>query len=75
VSFKHQKTIEDLHKTTIVQIKFIGDFSKEIVVISSDITGLICITTFSDGMIFFGADKEVFMNKRLGATYSLSPLI
>lgn len=27
VSFKHHKTIEDLHKTTVVSIKFVGDFS------------------------------------------------
>lgn len=33
------------------------------------------MTTFTDGMVLFGAQKQVLMKLRLGATYSLAPLI
>ena len=26
VSFKHKKTVDDIHATTVVSIKFVGDF-------------------------------------------------
>ncbi len=57
VNFKHQKTLDDIHKTSVVQVKFIGDFSREIVVVSCDLTGIVHLTTFSDGMVYFGASK------------------
>jgi len=36
-------------------VKFIGDFAKEIVVVSCDVTGVVHLTTFTDGMVIFGA--------------------
>jgi len=39
------------------------------------LTGIVNLTTFSDGMVYFGASKQVLMKSRLGATYSLAPLI
>ena len=37
-------------------IKFVGDLHKEIQVISSDVTGLISVTTFTDSFFYFSAD-------------------
>ena len=65
----------DAHQNTIVQAKFIGDFTKEIVVISSDITGLICITTFIDSYLMFRTNTVVFAQKRLGPSLSIQPLL
>jgi hypothetical protein len=44
VEFKHRKTIDELHKNTIVSCKFVGDLNREILIMSSDITGQICTT-------------------------------
>jgi len=56
---KKMLTIEELRKlniNTVVAIKFVGDLHKEIQVISSDVTGLISVTTFTDSFFYFRAD-------------------
>jgi hypothetical protein len=64
-----------MHKTTVVQVKFIGDYKKEILVISCDLAGVVYLTSFQDGVFLFSANKQCLMKKRLGACYSLAPLI
>ena len=75
VSFKHRKTIDDIHSTTVVSIKFVGDFRNEISVISSDLRGVVYLSTFDNGVFFCSVDKKCLWTKRLGAAYSLAPLI
>ena len=59
----------------MVAIKFVGDLYKEIQVISSDVTGLISVTTFTDSFFYFRADTLPFLKGRLGSTYSMAPLL
>ena len=75
VSFKHKKTIDDIHATTVVSIKFVGDFRNEISVISSDLRGVVYLSTFDCGVLFCSVNKKCLWTKRLGAAYSLAPLI
>ena len=53
VQAKHHKTLDDIHKTTIISIKFVGDFSKDIQVVSCDLAGVVNLTTFTDGTFLF----------------------
>lgn len=75
VSFKHQKTIDDLHTATVIQIKFCGDLQKDIQVISCDVSGTGQVTTFTAGMLSFNVNKQLLMKTRLGAVYTLAPLL
>ena len=77
VQAKHCKTIDDISKTTIVSIKFVGEFStvKEINVLTSDLQGVVYLCTFSDGLITFGCNKTCIMRQRIGPSYSLAPLL
>ena len=52
---KHRKTLDDVHKSQVTQVKFIGDFTKEIMAISCDVNGTICLTTFSDTYFMYRA--------------------
>ena len=74
---KHLKTLDDLHDTTISCIKFVGDLTEHVHVISGDIKGNVQLTEFKDGRlgIRFKATPYLLMQKRLGATFSLAPLI
>ena len=75
VSFKHKKTVDDIHATTVVSIKFVGDFRDEVSVISSDLRGVVYLSTFATGVLFCSVNKKCLWTKRLGAAYSLAPLI
>jgi hypothetical protein len=75
VSFKHKKTVDDIHATTVVSIKFVGDFRNELSVISSDLRGVVYMSTFDCGRLFCSVNKKCLWTKRLGAAYSLAPLI
>ena len=74
---KHCKTLEDTHDCTVSCIKFVGDLTngKELEVISGDVKGNVTLTEFRDGTFRFKATSIILMQKRLGATYSLAPLI
>lgn len=74
---KHLKTLDDLHGTTISCIKFVGDLTEQVQVISGDITGKVQLTEFRDGTlgIRFKATPYLLWQSRLGATFSLAPLI
>lgn len=75
VQAKHCKTTDDIHKTAVVNIKFVGDFTKDIMVVSGDLSGCVYMQTFKDGLIIFSVVKQVIMRNRLGASYSLAPLL
>ena len=49
--------------------------SKEIQVISGEVKGLVQLTEFRDGTLRFKATPFCLMQNRLGATFSLAPLI
>ena len=68
-------SMDDLHTTTISCIKFVGDLTEQIHVISGDIKGAIQLTEFRDGTFRFKATPYCLMTSRLGATFSLAPLI
>lgn len=72
---KHCKTLDDLHDTTISCVKFVGDLTAEIHVISGDINGNVHLTEFRDGTFRFKANSFCLMQRRLGATFCLAPLI
>ena len=63
-----------MHKTTVVSVKFIGNPRKECTIISSDLKGIVYVTSFDDGMFLFTAHKKLLMEKRLGPSYSIAPL-
>ena len=75
VSFKHKKTIDDIHDTTVVAIKFIGDFRNEVTVLSSDLKGVVYLSAFDCGRFFCTVNKKCLWTQRLGAAYSIAPLI
>lgn len=75
VQSKHCKTTDDIHKTAVVNIKFVGDFTKDIMVVSGDLSGCVYMQIFKDGLIIFSVVKQVIMRNRLGASYSLAPLL
>jgi len=75
ISFKHCKTIDDIHKTTVLQVKFVGDFRRDLQVISCDLNGIVYLTGFEEGLFSFNARKECLMKKRLNSVYSLAPLV
>ena len=72
---KHLKTLDELHDTTICCIKFVGDLTQDIHVISGDVKGNVHLTEFRDGTFRFKGTSFCLMQRRLGATYSLAPLI
>ena len=49
--------------------------AKDIEVISGDVGGNVLLTEFRDGTFRFKATSIFLMQKRLGATFSLAPLI
>ena len=51
VSFRHCKTVEDIHASTIVTIKFMGDLTQNIQVISSDVSGQVYLSEFREGTL------------------------
>lgn len=73
VEYKHRKTLDDIHKNQVIQIKFVGDFNREILMISSDITGLVCVTSLVDSLFLFRANTQVLFKQRLGPCYSIAP--
>ena len=75
MDFKHRKTIDEAHKSTIVSCKFVGDLKREITVISSDITGHLCTTQLIDTYFMFRANTEIFDKGRLGPVFSLAPMV
>ena len=77
VQAKHCKTIDDISKSTIVTIKFVGEFNsiKDINVLTSDLQGAVFLSTFSDGIFTFSCNKVCIMRNRLGPSYSLAPLL
>lgn len=54
-----------------------GDLTdtKNINVISGDVSGNVVLSEFRDGTLRFKATSIFLMQKRLGATFSLAPLI
>jgi len=77
VTAKHRKTIDDIHQQTVVSVKFVGDLSnsKDFHVLTSDLQGVVYFLTFSDGVLVFSVFKQCIMRQRLGASYSLAPLL
>jgi len=75
LSVKHCKTISDKHETTISCLKFVGDFTEQVQIISGDIKGHVYMSDFKE--VFMGCKVTVtcLMQSRLGATFSLAPLI
>jgi len=53
----------------------VGDLTVDIHVISGDVQGNVHMTEFRDGTFRFKAKSFCLMQKRLGATFSLAPLI
>ena len=61
IHVKHCKTLDDLHPLTISCIKFVGDLTAQIQVISGDVKGLIHLTEFRDGTFRFKATSYCLM--------------
>ena len=64
-----------MHDCTITTVKFMGDFSSQIHSISCDVKGIVYLVEFRDGTFRFKAEKQCLMTRRLGATFSLAPLV
>ena len=77
VSAKHYKTIDDIHKQSVVSIKFVGDFNdrKDFSFIASDLTGMVHVFNCSDGTLRFACKVYAIFRTRLGPSYSLAPLL
>lgn len=75
IQFKHHKTVDDAHKTSVVAVKFVGDFSCDLQVVSCDLSGTICITLFKDTVMFYRTDVKPILQKRLSASFCLAPLV
>ena len=75
VRVKHCKTISDKHSTTISCIKFVGDFTEQVQVISGDVSGLVQWADFKSNLLGFSVTITCLMTNRLGAAFSLAPLI
>lgn len=75
VDVKHRKTIEENHKSAIVNAKFVGDIYREILIMSSDISGVICTTSLVDSFVMFRASQFVFAKSRLSAAFSIAPML
>ena len=76
VSFKHYKTVTDIHASSVVALKFYGDLSpssKKISVVSSDLDGIVYLTHFTPTIISYSCNKQCFMKKRIGPTFSIAP--
>ena len=58
-----------------MSLKFIGDFSKDIIVLSCDLSGCVYMSTFHNSLLVFSVVKSCVMRSRLGPTYSLAPLL
>lgn len=56
-------------------MKFAGDLLRDIQVISCDVTGIAQIVNFTSGMLGFNATKQLLMKTRMGAVYSMAPLL
>ena len=72
---RHCKTISDKHDCTISCIKFSGDLSEQIQVISGDIKGRIYQTEVTYSFLSYKSATTCLMTTRLGATFSLAPLL
>lgn len=55
--------------------KFVGDLQREILVMSSDIAGVICTTSLVDSFVMFRANQFVFAKTRLGPAFSIAPML
>ena len=58
---KHCKTLDDLHDSTICCVKFVGDLTEQIHVISGDVNGNVQLTEFRDGTFRFKATPYCLM--------------
>ncbi len=72
---KHCKTVNDTHRVPIVQVRFCGNLTKEITVISCDVYGVVYISTFEYNFLSYHQRKTCFINKAIGACYTIAPLI
>jgi hypothetical protein len=75
VEYKHRKTLDDVHKDTVLQVKFCGDFTKEICAVSCDIKAQIATTTFIDNYFMFRANSSFLSEiQNLGPSLCVQPL-
>ena len=54
MSFKHLKTVSDIHEDHVVQVKLFGEFrkeSKEINVVSCDVKGTVYLSKFTENVL------------------------
>ena len=72
---KHCKTITDKHDCTISCVKFAGDLSEQIQVISGDIKGCVQLTEHIYSFLSYKSTTTCLMTSRLGATFSLAPFL
>ena len=59
IEHKHRKTVDDVHKAGVIQVRFVGDLRKERVVASCDVDGKVCITTFIDSYVAYRTSTQV----------------
>lgn len=58
ISFKHIKTIADMHVTNLVNIKFVGDPHSDVLnVITCDTEGVAYQSTYTDGLLSWNVQK------------------
>lgn len=78
VTFRHLKTISDIHVGQLVQVKFFGEFKREtryINVVSCDIAGTCYLSRFCDNVLGYTCNKQCFYKARLkGPAFAISPL-
>jgi hypothetical protein len=78
VTFKHHKTIGDIHHSSVISIKFFGEMGSEattISIVSCDIDGIVYICHFNEGILSFNVNKQCLTKKKIGAAFSISPLL
>jgi hypothetical protein len=72
IESKHRKTVDDVHKAGVIQVRFIGDLRKERVVASCDVDGKVCITTFIDSYVAYRTSTQVLQAPiKIGPAFSI----
>lgn len=71
IEHKHRKTVDDVHKAGVIQVRFVGDLRKERVVASCDVDGKVCITTFIDSYVAYRTSTQIINGVRIGPAFSI----